>query len=88
MARIFSIGFDYQHQHYTALVTACSAANSNARYVVMPNDDKLKDLLPNGKISFNSLSDLRPMAEKQPWLNELVLSVASALHQKLEHASS
>jgi len=87
MARLFSIDFDFQNQHYSALVTVGSAANGNARYMVATNDDDLKTLLPGGKLSFNDLSDLGPIAESQPRLQGLLLSMVMAMHQKLQPAA-
>lgn len=83
MARIFSIDFDYQQRQYVALVTASKSDGGDLQYVVAPYDDLLKELLPEGKINFNDPSDLRPVAEMQPKLHELVLSMTSALHRKL-----
>ncbi|OLY91731.1 hypothetical protein SAMN05444008_10313 [Cnuella takakiae] len=84
MARIFSIDFDFQHHQYTALVTAYSNQGKYPRYTVVPGDEHLKQLLPEGRIIFNSIADLCPIAEKESRLHELILSIASALHQKLE----
>lgn len=86
MARIFTIDLDFQHQQFTALVTACTRVDGMTRFTVLPNDEVLKQLLPEGKLSFNSLSDLSPLVESQPNLHELVLSLTTALQQKLQLA--
>ena len=87
MGRIFSISFNYQQQYHNALVTACPAANVNTRYIVTPENDELKSLLPGGKIGFNNLDELQQIAQGKPRLQELLFAIASALNQKLEPTS-
>lgn len=88
MARIITIDFKFLQKQYTALVTIGTALDGKARYTVAPNDENLQQLLPGGRISFSSLSDLNPIAEKQPQLHELALSMALALYQRVETATS
>ena len=83
MARLFSIDFIFKQQHYTALVTAGAAPDGITRYKISPNDEQLKQLLPEGSISFSTLSDLQPLAEKQPRIHELMNCMALALYQKV-----
>ena len=82
MARIFSIEFEFQHQQYLALVSYCTGADGNTRYTVIPGDDNLKRLLPEGRLSFSNISELMGL-EKCSRLHELGVSLAYALHQKL-----
>jgi hypothetical protein len=83
MARLFSIDFIFKEQPYTALVTAGAAPDGVTHYKISPNDEQLKHLLPGGSISFSTLSDLQPLAEKQPRMHELMNCMALALFQKV-----
>jgi hypothetical protein len=84
MARIFTISFDFRHQHHTALVTSGCGTNGSTNYTVALTDEELQHMLPGGKVSFNNIADLQQLAQSQPKLQELMHSIAMALCQKLE----
>jgi hypothetical protein len=54
MARIFTTSFEFNHQHYDAIVTVCSR-NGKANFTIKVMDIDLQQLLPDGVIAYEGV---------------------------------
>lgn len=82
MARLFTINFNYQEKEYTALISESAASDGRKAYTVSIYEEALQDLLPEGKLCFNQISELEARALRQPSASELMHSLSTALHSR------
>jgi hypothetical protein len=89
MARLFSLNFQFREKSYTALIAITTPNNGQPEYTVSLFDEAVRQLLPEGKLCFHQVADLHSEAERQPpMLTELMESLSSALHHKLEEVQT
>jgi hypothetical protein len=83
MARIFTTSFEFNHQHYDAIVTVCSR-NGKANFTIKVMDIDLQQLLPEGLIEYEGVRGFEKVDKLDNSLSQsLMRSISRAIESHL-----